>query len=117
MAHRIGRALVQHHQDVAAEGQLHVHRRYWSELVQVAIQVRLETHAFFGDLAQSAQAEDLEAAGIGKDRAGPGRETVQAAELPDQFMPGPQKQMIRIAQDNLNAADRPINRAAKVLSP
>ena len=37
--------------------------------VGVAIQVRVEDDAVFGDLAQTAEAEDLEAAGIGQDGA------------------------------------------------
>jgi hypothetical protein len=39
-----------------------------------------EADAFLGDLAQGAQGEDLEAAGVGEDGAVPGHELVQAAE-------------------------------------
>ena len=60
-------ALVEHHEDVAAVGELRVHGGFGSEGVEVAVEVRLEDHALVGDLAQAAEAEDLEAAGIGED--------------------------------------------------
>ena len=95
-------ALVEHHQDVAAEGQLHVDGGFGRERVQVAVQMRLEDDALLGDFPQAAQAEDLEAAGIGEDGAGPRHEAVQPAQLADQFVPGPQKEMIGIGQQNLD---------------
>ena len=69
VADRIRRALVEHHHDVAAEGQLHVDGRFRRELVGVAVQMRLEDDAVVGDLAQTGKAEDLEAAGIGQNGA------------------------------------------------
>ena len=67
VAHRVRRALIQHHHDVAAKRQLDVDGRCGREHVRVAVQVRLEQHAFVADLAQIAEAEDLESAGIGQD--------------------------------------------------
>jgi len=52
--------------------------------------MRLEHHALFGDLAQPAQAEDLEASGIGEDGPRPVHELVQAAEAADGLVPRPQ---------------------------
>ena len=57
----------------------------------IAVQMRAEQHAFFGDLAQAAQAEDLEAAGIGEDGPRPVHELVQPAELADRLVAGAQK--------------------------
>ena len=84
------RAFVEHHQDVAAEGQLRVHGGFRREGVQVAVQVRLEDHALLGDFAQAAQAEHLEAARIGEDGVGPRHEAVQPAQLADQLVARPQ---------------------------
>ena len=52
-------------------------------------------------LAQIAQAEDLEAARVGEDRARPGHELVQTAQLADQLVAGTQKQVIGVGQDDL----------------
>ena len=101
MAGRIGQALVEHHHDVAAERELDVDGRFGREHVRVAVQMRLEQHALFGDLAQAVETEDLKAAGIGEDRPRPGHELVQSAELADGLVPGPQIQMIGVAQDDL----------------
>ena len=100
VAGRILQALVERHHDVAAERELHIHGGFGREQVRVAVQVRAEQHAFFCDLAQVAQAENLEAARIGEDRARPGHEAVQAAELADQLMAGPQKQVIGVGEDD-----------------
>ena len=53
-------------------------------------EVRLKQHALFGDLAQPAQAENLEAAGIRQNRPRPVHEPVQPAELANGLMPRPQ---------------------------
>ena len=70
-------------------------------IVRIAVQVRAEQHAFFGDLAQRVETENLESARIGEDRPGPVHELVQAAELADGLVAGPEEQMIGIAQDDL----------------
>ena len=51
-------------------------------------------------LRRSGEAEDLEAAGIGEDGAGPGHESVQAAELADQFVAGAEEQVVGVAEDD-----------------
>ncbi len=60
-------------------------------------------HAFFGDLAQAGEAEDLEAAGIGEDGVGPGHEAVQSAELADEFVAGAQVEMIGVGEEDVDA--------------
>lgn len=62
-----------------------------------------KSYAFFGDLAQFIQAENLKATGIGKDGARPGHEAVEATELADGCDSGPQIQVIGVAEQNLNA--------------
>ena len=65
--------------------------------------MRLEDDAVVGDLAQPAQAEDLEAAGIGEDGARPGHEAVQPAHAADQLVAGPQIEMIGVGQQDADA--------------
>ena len=95
-----GRAFIEHHHDVAAERKLDVDCRGRSEYMGVAVEVRLESHAFFGDAAEVGQAEDLEAAGIGEDGAGPRHEFVQASEVADEFVAGAKKKMVGIGEDD-----------------
>ena len=101
VSRRIFQALVEHHHDVAAEGELDIDGRLGREHVAVAVEMRLEHHALFRDLAQPAQAEDLEASGIGEDGPRPIHELVQAAELADGFVAGPQIEMIGVAEDDV----------------
>ncbi len=68
-----------------------------------AIQMRAEAHTFFCHLAQLAQAEYLEAAGIGEQRPVPAHKLVQPAQLPHQLVPRPQIKMVGIAQNDLRA--------------
>ncbi len=97
---RIFEALVERHHDVAAERELDVDRGFGREHVRVAIQMRAEEHAFFRDFAQIAEAEDLEAARVRQDRARPGHEVVQPAEVADQFVAGAEEEVIGIGQDD-----------------
>ena len=60
-------------------------------------------HSFLGDLAQRTEAEDLEAARVGEDRAVPAHEAMQAAVLLDHLEPGTQPEMERIAEHDLRA--------------
>ena len=100
MAGGIFEALVQHHHDVAAERELDVDGRFGREHVRVAIQMRTEQHAFFGDLAQAVQTENLEAAGIGENGPRPVHELVQSAEFADGFVARAQEQMIGIGEND-----------------
>ena len=68
-----------------------------------AIQVRAEAYAFFFHLAQLAQAEDLETAGVGEQGPVPAHELVQPAQLAHQLVPRPKVQVIGISQNDLRA--------------
>jgi len=57
-------ALVEGHGDVGAKGDLHVHGVLGGEKWLLPVQVRAETDALVGDLAELAEREDLKAAGI-----------------------------------------------------
>ncbi len=78
----VGRALVQGHEDVHAEGELDLDRLLRRQDVAGAVQVRLERDAFLADATQRGQAEDLEAAAVGQDGPIPPHESVQAAQRP-----------------------------------
>ena len=62
-------AFVEHHDDVRAERDLNLDRFFGRKKMLGAVEVRAESDAFVGDLAQIGEAENLEAAGIGEDRA------------------------------------------------
>src|SRR6185295_12148138 len=96
----IGCAFVEHHNNVRAERSLNLHRSLRREDVARAVQVRLKLDAFFAQLSQVAEAEDLIAAAIGQDRTFPGSERVQAAQLVNGEMPGPQIEVIGIPQND-----------------
>jgi len=64
-----------------------------------------EAHTLIGDLAKLGEAEDLEAARIGKNCARPGHERVQTAELPDQLVTGTKIQVIGVGK-NYGGAER-----------
>ena len=69
-----------------------------------AVQVGLERDAVVADLPQLRQAEDLEAAAVGQDRAVPAHE--RDAGRPSSRMsslPGPQVQVIGVPEDDLGA--------------
>src|SRR6516225_3776906 len=68
-----------------------------------AVQMRPETHAYAGDFPQISQAEDLIAAGVGKDGPAPGHEGVQAAELANQLVAWAQIEVIGVGQDDAGA--------------
>jgi hypothetical protein len=84
----IFQTFIQRHHDVAPERQLNIHGGFGREQVRVAIQMRAEQDAFFGDFAQIAEAEHLEAARIGEDGARPGHEFVQPPSLRISSWPG-----------------------------
>ena len=64
-------AFVEGHADVGAESDLDVDGVLGREEVRAAVEVRAEADAFVGDLAQRAEREDLEAAGVSKHGARP----------------------------------------------
>src|SRR5947208_13780632 len=62
--------------------------------------MRLKGHAFYRDLAQAAQVENLEPDGIRENRARPVHELVEAAELANGLVPGTQIQVVGVPQDD-----------------
>jgi hypothetical protein len=54
----------------------------------------------FGNLAELAEAPDLEAAGVSEDSAGPLHEAVEATEGLDELMAGAKKEVVGVAEDD-----------------
>ncbi len=67
------------------------------------VEMGLEAHPLLVDAAQIPQAEDLKAAAVGQNRPIPVHEAMQSPELANQFMPGAQKQMVGIGQNDLGS--------------
>ena len=116
MTHRIGEAFIEHHHDVAAQRQLNVDGRFGSEEMRIPVQMRTEPYALIGHSSQAVEAEDLKSAGIRKNGARPGHESVKTPELANRLVAGPQKQMIRVGEDDLGvdiaeeiARENPLN--------
>src|ERR1035437_1096644 len=65
--------------------------------------MRAKGNAFFGHFTQLVQAENVKAAGIGKDRPRPRHETMQASELAHDFDSRTQVEVISVAEENLDA--------------
>ncbi len=99
----IGRALVEHHDDVGVERTLDAHRFFRREEQARAVDGRGELDAFLGDLAHALQAEHLEAARIGQDGLVPLHEAMQAAMLFHDFGARAQPQVESVAQHDLRA--------------
>lgn len=98
---RIWRALIKSHDNVCPDDPLNVHHTLRRKVVLAAIDVRLEAHAFFGDLAVVAQRIHLIAPTVGEDRALPAIEAMQAARPLQNIQPRPKVQVIRVTQNNL----------------
>jgi hypothetical protein len=99
-----GGALVEGHDDVAAEQALDLHRALGAEQVARAVEVAGERHALLGDLAQLAEAHHLVAAAVGEDRAVPVHEAVQPAEPRDALGAGAEHQVVGVAEDHVGPA-------------
>ena len=97
------RALVEGHEDVAAELQLDARRALRSQLLPAAVEVTAEDGALFGDPALFGKRVDLEAARIGEDVAVPGHEPVQSTHLRHQRGARTKQQVVRVRQDDLRA--------------
>ena len=94
-------AFVESHDDIGAEGTLDGDRFLRAEEKFRAVDMRGEFDAVRFHLAQRREAENLEAAAVGKDRAVPVHEAVQTAGLGHDFHARLEKQMIGVAEDDL----------------
>ena len=95
--------MVEHHGDVAAQALLRLDGALRRQGVLRSVDVRPERHAVVRQRTEVAQAEDLEAAAVGQDRAVPRHEAVEAAEALDEVDTGPQEEVVRVRQHDLRA--------------
>ena len=96
-----GRTLIEHHDDVGAEGILHGHAALGVEANKFAVDVAFEGDAVVVDLVEVGEGEDLESAAVGEDRAGPGHEFVEIAQCRDGFLAGAEHEVVGVSQDYL----------------
>ncbi len=88
---------------VASSKMLDFDRARRRQAMRRAVQVRLERDAVRVELSQFGQRHDLEAAGVGQDRAGPVHEAMQPAEARNAFGAGPQHQVVGVAEYDVGA--------------
>ena len=91
-------ALVEHHHHVGAEVALDLHRPLGVEADRGAVPGRAEVHPFLAHPA--SQAEDLEPARVGEDRAVPGHHAVQAPVGAHPLGSGAEHQVEGVADDD-----------------
>ena len=96
-------AFVELHLDIRTQEALDLDRALGRNMWREAVEVALELHALFRDLADLRQAHDLEAAAIGKDRLFPAHERMQPAEFGYAFRARPQHEVIRVAEQDIGA--------------
>src|SRR5262249_55348655 len=101
-----GRALVEGHGDVGAQGRLDLDRPLGSDAVGGPVDVRAGGDAVVVDLDVVALREDLEASGIGQDRAITADHLVQAAVGGDDLEAGAQVEMVGVAEDDVRVERR-----------
>ncbi len=105
--HSGGRADVEAHRDVGAELGLDPRGELRREPFRAAVVDRAERDAVVVARDQRVpERKDLKAAGVGEDRPVPRHELVQAAELRDQLLSGPEVQVVRVAEED-RRAERP----------
>ena len=95
-------AFVERHDDVGAQPDLRGHRVFRTEEVRRPIEMGAKRDAVFGQPAQFAEAENLEAAGVGENRPVPRHKVVQAAQPANGLDPGTKVEMVSVAEENLD---------------
>src|SRR5207244_10876227 len=96
-----GSAEVEAHRNVGAELPLDLRGQLGGEPREGAVIDRAEGDAVVVDRCDRvAEREDLEAAGVGEDRPVPAHEAMQAPELRDQVLAGPDVQAVGVAEQD-----------------
>ena len=90
---------IEGHDDIGAKVPLNGDGFLRREAMRRTINVTLEGDAVIVDLAGLREREDLKAAGIGEHGRRPLHELMQTAHITDEFIAGPQIEVVGIAQD------------------
>ena len=96
-----GDALVEHHGEIDAQRPLVSDDTLRGEAQQGAVEMAAERDAVVVDLAQSGEAEDLEAATVDEQRSPPAGKGVQSAEFDDPANARPQRQMVEVGEGHV----------------
>jgi hypothetical protein len=92
------------HDDVGADPVgLNLDRALGGEHVAAAVDVAREGDRLLRHFRDVGQRHDLEAARVGEDRPAPAHEPMQPAQPGQPLGPGPQHQMVGVAQDDVSA--------------
>src|SRR5438105_2935614 len=86
----VGRAFIEGHDDIGADLPLDIHHGFGREDMTGAVDVGLEFDSIGSYAAQARQAENLESAAVGEQRAVPALEAVEPARCRDSIFPRPQ---------------------------
>ena len=97
------RALVEAHDAVRPELLLNPHRFFRRELKQAPVDVGPKHDLLFIQLPQSCQTENLKPATVCQNRPIPIHKPMQATEFRNDLGSGPQRQVVGIGEDFLNA--------------
>ena len=95
------RTLVERHDDVGTDDALDVHHALGGEDVLRTVDVGSKLAALLRELADAREGEDLEAAGVGEDRAVPTVEAMEATSGPEHLAAGAEVEVVGVAQDDL----------------
>ncbi len=115
-----GRALVERHHDVGADGTLGVDDALGSEQMPGPVDMRPEVAPLLLELTACGERKDLEPAAVGEHGPLPGGETVDAPGLLDDGHAGPEVKMVGIGENDLRlglvadvAVEKPLDRGGR----
>ena len=100
-ARRKRRAVVERHDDVASKRVLDRQAALRSHRQKRPVEVGAERDAVVRDCTPIGETQHLEPPAVGEDRTLPSHEAVQAAEAADEVLPRAQRQMVGIAENQL----------------
>ena len=100
---RMREAFVEHHRDVRSELRLHVGRLFRCQRVRRTVEMRPKMRAVLVDRAAGREAEHLIPAAVGEDRPRPAHEAMEAAASGNQIVPGPKREVVGVAEQDLRA--------------
>ena len=103
MTRGVCKAIIENHHDVRTESNLDIDCLFRTQEMRGSIQMRLEPDTVFINIPQRAQAEYLVTTTVGQYRTVPCHKPMQSSQLTDRLLSRPQEEVIRIAQENLDA--------------
>ena len=112
LVRRPGRAFVERHHDVGADGAFDVNDPFGGEEMFAAVDVTAELAAFFGEFANAGEGEDLEASAVGQHRAGEAVEAMESADALQHLRAGAEIEVIGVSENDFRL--QVVNKFAKV---